>query len=34
MAASDPRRRMLPVVAMALFIDSLGIGIIIAAAVH
>jgi len=29
MAASDPRRRMLPVVAMALFIDSLGIGIII-----
>lgn len=25
----DPRRRMLPVVAMALFIDSLGIGIII-----
>lgn len=27
--APDPRRRMLPVVAMALFIDSLGIGIII-----
>ncbi|MBU6379001.1 MAG: TCR/Tet family MFS transporter [Gammaproteobacteria bacterium] len=28
-APIDPRRRMLPVVAMALFIDSLGIGIII-----
>ena len=27
--SSDPRRRMLPVVAMALFIDSMGIGIII-----
>mgnify|MGYP003339297809 FL=1 len=27
--APDPRRRMLPIVAMALFIDSLGIGIII-----
>lgn len=26
---SDPRRRMLPIVAMALFIDSMGIGIII-----
>ena len=29
MTTSDPRRRMLPVVAMALFIDSMGIGIII-----
>lgn len=27
--SSDPRRRMLPIVAMALFIDSMGIGIII-----
>jgi len=29
MSTPDPRRRMLPVVAMALFVDSLGIGIII-----
>jgi len=29
MSTTDPRRRMLPIVAMALFIDSLGIGIII-----
>lgn len=29
MTATDPRRRMLPLVAMALFIDSMGIGIII-----
>jgi DHA1 family tetracycline resistance protein-like MFS transporter len=28
-AAPDPRRRMLPIAAMALFIDSLGIGLII-----
>lgn len=28
-AAADPRRRMLPVVMMALFIDSMGLGIII-----
>jgi len=29
MTPTDPRRRMLPIVAMALFIDSMGIGIII-----
>ena len=29
MTNTDPRRRMLPIVAMALFIDSMGIGIIL-----
>ena len=29
MTQTDPRRRMLPIVAMALFIDSMGIGIIL-----